>query len=99
MVLLNLCRMYTGVNLNLTVVHPLTGKVVPVVVADYVVNSYGTHAVMGVAAHDARDRELASHLHLPVWSVLDEDGRLMHSEQVGTRNSLKNFFSNARAYQ
>ena len=40
--------------------HPLTGAAVPVLAADYVVESYGTGAVMGVPAHDERDRRFAA---------------------------------------
>ena len=40
--------------------HPLTGAPVPVLAADYVVESYGTGAVMGVPAHDVRDARFAS---------------------------------------
>jgi leucyl-tRNA synthetase len=40
--------------------HPLTGEPLPVVAADYVVESYGTGAVMGVPAHDERDAHLAA---------------------------------------
>jgi leucyl-tRNA synthetase len=39
--------------------HPLTGDPIPLVAADYVIGSYGTGAVMGVPAHDRRDRRLA----------------------------------------
>ena len=40
--------------------HPLSGAPVPVMEADYVVESYGTGAVMGVPAHDERDRRFAA---------------------------------------
>lgn len=53
--------------------HPLTGVQIPIVVADYVLASYGTGAVMGVPAHDERDAQLARSLDLPVISVLDGD--------------------------
>ncbi len=39
--------------------HPVTGESIPVVEADYVIESYGTGAVMGVPAHDERDRRYA----------------------------------------
>jgi len=81
-----------GVKLDLSAVHPLTGKVLPLVAADYVAVLYGTQAVMGVAAHDPRDKELAANLHFPVWSVVDEDGRLVRSEQVSTGNTPEDIF-------
>lgn len=46
--------------------HPITGEPVPVVEADYVIESYGTGAVMGVPAHDERDRRYADAHGLPV---------------------------------
>jgi leucyl-tRNA synthetase len=46
--------------------HPATGKPIPVVEADYVVESYGTGAVMGVPAHDERDARFAAANGLPV---------------------------------
>jgi leucyl-tRNA synthetase len=49
-----------------TVPHPLTGVPVPVRAADHVVEAYGTGAVMGVPAHDERDRRFAEATGLPV---------------------------------
>jgi leucyl-tRNA synthetase len=46
--------------------HPLSGVRLPVLTADYVVESYGTGAVMGVPAHDERDRRFALANDLPV---------------------------------
>jgi leucyl-tRNA synthetase len=51
--------------------HPVTGDEVPIVVADHVVGGYGSGAVMGVPAHDERDRT-AAHAHgLPVRVAID----------------------------
>ena len=44
--------------------HPLTGESIPVLAADYVIESYGTGAVMGVPAHDERDARLAAQVGL-----------------------------------
>jgi leucyl-tRNA synthetase len=46
--------------------HPLTGALLPVLEAEYVIESYGTGAVMGVPAHDERDRRFASERGLAV---------------------------------
>ena len=54
--------------------HPVTGALLPVLEADYVIESYGTGAVMGVPAHDERDRRFATAYGLPVSdaALLDE---------------------------
>lgn len=50
--------------------HPVSGEKVPVWIADYVLYSYGTGAVMGVPAHDERDYDFATHHSLPIqWVV------------------------------
>jgi leucyl-tRNA synthetase len=48
-----------------TRLHPLTGQAIPVLAADYVIESYGTGAVMGVPAHDQRDARFAAQAGLP----------------------------------
>ncbi len=53
------------------VIHPFTGKRLPVYVADYVLGTYGTGAVMGVPAHDERDGEFAKKYNLDVVSVIE----------------------------
>ena len=55
--------------------HPITGAAVPVYEADYVVESYGTGAVMGVPQHDDRDRRFAIEHGLPIFDapLLTED--------------------------
>lgn len=56
---------------GLTVTHPLTGEEVPVWVANYVLMSYGSGAVMAVPAHDERDYEFAIKYSLPIKQVID----------------------------
>ena len=48
-------RVKTGVATGAAVLHPFTGEVIPIWIADYVLLGYGTGAVMGVPAHDERD--------------------------------------------
>lgn len=60
---------YTGCN----AINPATGKAVPIWIADYVLASYGTGAVMGVPSHDPRDFEFASQFALPILPVYDPD--------------------------
>jgi leucyl-tRNA synthetase len=54
--------------------HPLTGERVPIWIADYVLLSYGTGAIMGVPAHDQRDLDFANAFGLPVRRVIARPG-------------------------
>lgn len=53
------------------VAHPITGEALPIWIADYVLASYGTGAVMAVPAHDERDFEFATAHQLPIIKVID----------------------------
>jgi leucyl-tRNA synthetase len=59
-------RAKTGVWLGATAVNPLTGRDVPVFIADYVLTGYGTGAIMAVPGEDTRDWEFAEAFGLPV---------------------------------
>ena len=59
-----------GMPLGICAIHPLTGDDVPLWVANFVLMSYGTGAVMGVPAHDARDWEFAQQHGLPIRQVI-----------------------------
>lgn len=63
-------RKKTGVFTGGYVTNPINGELVPVFIGDYVLGSYGTGAVMGVPAHDARDFEFAKLLKIKVAPVL-----------------------------
>src|SRR4030095_14649135 len=56
----------TGVFTGAFAVHPVTGKRLPIWVADYVLMSYGSGAIMAVPAHDERDHAFAKHFGLPI---------------------------------
>ncbi len=80
----------TGIFIGHYALHPLTGKKIPIFIADYVLNSYGTGAVMGVPAHDERDFLFAKRFHLPIQPVIynesdalpyTEYGKLINSKQ------------------
>ncbi|BFL70367.1 leucine--tRNA ligase [Moraxella osloensis] len=70
-----------GMDTGLTVIHPLTGEQVPVWVANYVLMSYGSGAVMAVPAHDERDFEFANKYQLPIKQVIDLDEPHMQGQQ------------------
>lgn len=63
-----------GVPIGSDVINPLTGAVLPVWIADYVLAEYGTGAVMGVPAHDQRDIAFARSNGLPIQQVIDAEG-------------------------
>lgn len=70
-----------GMETGLTVTHPLTGQQVPVWVANYVLMSYGSGAVMAVPAHDERDFEFANKYQLPIKQVIDLDEHHKQGQQ------------------
>jgi leucyl-tRNA synthetase len=79
-------------------INPFTGEELPIWIADYVLYEYGTGAVMGVPAHDARDFKFANKYNLPIEFVIvepeavadkdfsatipDEDGEVFNIIQV-----------------
>ena len=65
-----------GMATGLHAVHPLTGEQVPVWVANFVLMTYGTGAVMAVPGHDQRDYEFAQKYDLPITQVIDAEGDL-----------------------
>lgn len=70
----------TGVMLEgVTATNPATKSPLPVYVADYVLGSYGTGAVMAVPAHDERDYEFATVHMLPIVRVISSDGELPYT--------------------
>ena len=63
-----------GMATGLFVKHPVTGKELPVWIANYVLMSYGSGAVMAVPSHDERDFEFANKFQLPILQVIDAKG-------------------------
>ncbi|GAB4167664.1 MAG: leucine--tRNA ligase [Wenzhouxiangellaceae bacterium] len=59
-----------GIDTGFRATHPLSGKPLPVWVANYVLMSYGEGAVMAVPAHDERDFEFANKYGLPIRQVI-----------------------------
>ncbi|MFY4763181.1 leucine--tRNA ligase [Aliarcobacter butzleri] len=91
-----------GIDLEIEVMHPLTGKTIPVWVANFVLSSYGGGAIMAVPAHDQRDFEFAKKYNLPIKQVIvgpdgiienqteayTAEGRLIESENfTGVTNT------------
>ncbi|MGY3815762.1 leucine--tRNA ligase [Globicatella sulfidifaciens] len=61
----------TGVFTGAYAINPVDGQEIPIWVADYVLSSYGTGAVMAVPAHDERDFEFATKHQLPITRVVE----------------------------
>ncbi len=66
-------RVQDGVDLRLTALNPATGEAIPIWVADYVIESYGGGAVMGVPAHDERDYAFALRYGLEIRKVVEPE--------------------------
>jgi len=67
----DLAKEKTGVLTGSYAVNPVNGQSIPIWVADYVLISYGTGAIMAVPAHDTRDFEFAREFDLPIVPVVD----------------------------
>jgi leucyl-tRNA synthetase len=67
----DLAKEKTGVFTGSYAINPVNGEPIPIWVADYVLISYGTGAIMAVPAHDTRDFEFAKQFDLPIITVVD----------------------------
>jgi leucyl-tRNA synthetase len=75
--------------------NPVNGRKVPIWIADYVLNTYGTGAVMAVPAHDDRDFDFATKYNLPIERVIEggtelpytEHGKIVNSEEFNGLNT------------
>ena len=61
----------TGVFSGSYAINPLTGKEIPIWIAEYVLAGYGTGAIMAVPAHDSRDYAFAKHFNLPIIPLIE----------------------------
>lgn len=79
-----------GFDTGLSAIHPLTGKQVPIWIANFVLAEYGTGAVMSVPAHDERDFEFAKKYSLPIIQVIkpQNDEEINLNEQAFTEHGL-----------
>ena len=67
----------TGVFTGAYAINPVNGEKVELWIADYVLASYGTGAVMAVPAHDERDYEFATKFNLPITAVIEDNGEVV----------------------
>ena len=61
----------TGVFTGAYAINPVNNKEIPIWIADYVLSSYGTGAIMAVPAHDERDFEFATKYNIPIIEVIE----------------------------
>jgi len=94
----------TGVEIKgIKAINPINQKEIPIFVSDYVLNEYGTGAIMAVPAHDARDFEFAKKYNLPVIDVIQNDDTgilpFLGEGKIKNSNEFNEFSSNLGAKQ
>lgn len=89
----DLAKEKTGVFTGAYAVNPINGKKVPIWIADYVLVSYGTGAIMAVPAHDERDYEFATEFGLEIVPVL-EGGDISKEAFTGDGQHINSEFLN-----
>lgn len=92
----DLAKEKTGVWTGAYAINPFNNQKIPIWIADYVLMTYGTGAVMGVPGHDERDFEFAGKYHLEILPVIEPqdpeakaalvDKKLCYSSQMQTEN-------------
>ncbi len=103
-----------GMDLGIFAVHPVSGENIPLWVANFVLMSYGTGAVMSVPGHDARDWDFAKKYDLPIKQVIApldgseidmdsgaylEKGKLINSDQFNGLSSSDAFIAIADFFE
>ena len=69
----------TGVSIGANAINPVNGERIPIWIADYVMMTYGTGAIMAVPAHDERDFEFARKFGLPIIPVIGRNDQVAKS--------------------
>ncbi|MCB1121639.1 MAG: leucine--tRNA ligase [Verrucomicrobiae bacterium] len=80
----DLAKDKTGVFSGSYAINPVNGEKVPIWVADYVLMSYGTGAIMAVPGHDERDFEFAEAMNIPIVPVIED----FEAEKEGKETQL-----------
>ncbi len=80
-----------GMFIGKYVINPVNGNKIPVWIANYVLADYGTGAIMAVPAHDDRDRDFAEKFNLDIIPVIDEDNKMINSEEFNGMDASKAF--------
>ncbi|HVR02935.1 MAG TPA: leucine--tRNA ligase, partial [Polyangia bacterium] len=85
----DLAKEKTGVFTGATATNPVNGRAIPIWIADYVLSTYGTGAIMAVPAHDERDFAFATKFGLPVVRVvMPPDARTLDPDECFTDDGV-----------
>ncbi|MBU8638484.1 leucine--tRNA ligase [Bacillus pumilus] len=87
----DLAKTKTGIFTGAYAVNPLNGEKMPIWIADYVLATYGTGAIMAVPAHDERDYEFAKTFDLPIKAVV-EGGDIEEEAYTGDGKHINSDF-------
>ncbi len=90
----DLAKEKTGVFTGAFAVNPVNGEEIPIWIADYVLSTYGTGAIMAVPAHDDRDLEFATKYNLPVKKVVQAPEGMDSIGFVGEGTAVNSDFLN-----
>ena len=89
----DLAKFKTGVFTGAYAINPVSGEKMPIWIADYVLATYGTGAIMAVPAHDDRDYEFAKQFDLPIVAVV-EGGNIEKEAYAGEGKHINSDFLN-----
>ncbi len=89
----DLAKSKTGVFTGAYAINPVSGEKMPIWIADYVLATYGTGAIMAVPAHDDRDYEFAKQFDLPIVEVV-EGGNIEKEAYAGEGKHINSDFLN-----
>ncbi|OGI05967.1 MAG: leucine--tRNA ligase [Candidatus Margulisbacteria bacterium GWF2_35_9] len=78
----------TGVFTGAYAINPVNGAKVPIWVADYVLITYGTGAIMAVPAHDERDYEFATQFNIPIIQVVENPDKSAPEQKLFTGDGI-----------
>ncbi|ALC82072.1 MULTISPECIES: leucine--tRNA ligase [Bacillus] len=94
----DLAKSKTGVFTGAYAINPVSGEKMPIWIADYVLYSYGTGAIMAVPAHDERDYEFAKAFELPIIEVVS-GGNVEKEAYTGDGKHVNSGFLNGLGKQ
>jgi leucyl-tRNA synthetase len=83
-----LAKEKSGVFTGAYAINPVNGERIPVWIADYVLISYGTGAIMAVPAHDERDWEFAKTFNLPIIQVVEGGGQFQRRQPLAWKEGM-----------